>query len=101
MKELLAKQDWTRVILMVAFSGYLLNQIYIKTEMLLRREMGFTEVAVDSDEMKFPSITFCPGSQRLKKKYAVNNITTDYQNLPRTEDILIGVKQHLSINKYE
>ena len=63
--------------------------------------MGFTEVAVDSDEMTFPSITFCPGSQQPEKKQEVNNITTDYQNLPRTEDMLIGVKQHLSINKYE
>ena len=101
MKELLAKQDWTRLILMVAFSGYLLNQIYIKTEMLLRREMGFTEVAVDSDEMTFPSITFCPGSQAEYLPRYIENITSDYLNLPRLEDMLDGLHQKIKINKYE
>ena len=61
--------------------------------------MGFTEVAVDSDIMKFPSITFCPGSQDDRKRLEVGNITADYENLPRTEDILRHVDQQISINK--
>ena len=100
MRDLSADHDWIRVILIVTFSGYLLHQIYIKTEMLLDWEMGFTEVAVDSDAMKFPSVTFCPGSQNSMKWLEVDNITADFQNLRRREDILISVSQQISINKY-
>ena len=100
MQDHLANHDWIRAILMMAFSGYLLNQIYIKTDMLLKREMGFTEVAVDSEEVKLPSITFCPASLQLTKN-RVENITADFKNLPHTEDMLITIEQHISINKYE
>ena len=86
---------------MVACAGYLFNQIYIKTDMLLRREMGFTEVAVDSDEVRLPSITFCPGSlEKFNPRY-YENITSDYQNLPRLEDMLDGLSQKIMINKYK
>ena len=84
---------------MVAFIGYLSHQIYIKTEMLLAWEMGFTEVTVDSDVMKLPSITFCPGSQDERKWGEVGNITADYQNLSRREDMLITVVQQISLNE--
>ena len=52
MRDLLSKQDWIRIVLMVAFSGYLLHQIHKKTEMLLERELGFAERETDSQEMK-------------------------------------------------
>ena len=101
MKDLLAKQDWIRVILKVAFSAYLLHQIYTKTETLLEREMGFTEAEVDSENMKFPSITLCPGSIEEPNRFTSNkiNITADYQNLPRAEDMLIYIQQRISINE--
>ena len=99
MRDLIRNCDWIRVILMVTFTGYLFYQIYIKTKMLLEWEMGFTEVEVDSEIMKFPSITFCPGSVDEKKSLQVDNITADYHNLPRTEDILVGVIQQISINR--
>ena len=101
MKDLRGNHDWFRVLLLVACAGYLFYQIYIKTDMLLRREMGFTEVAVDSDEVRLPSITFCPGSQTKFHKRYIGNITSDYQNLPRPEDMLDGLQQKIKINKYE
>ena len=85
---------------MVAASGYLGHQIYTKTKMLLKREMGFTEEAVDSDVMTFPSITFCPGSMNdMKWPQAFENITADYQKLPRIKDMLRQVVQQISINE--
>ena len=98
MKSLITSYDWVRVIVMVFISGYLIYQIYIKTEMLLKWEMGITELAVDSDIMKFPSITFCPGSQNQELRI-VDNITTDYKNLPDAEDMLIEMSQQISINE--
>ena len=84
---------------MVTLSVYLFQQIYIKTEMYLEMEMGFTEVAVDSDEMKFLSITFCPAFMNHMNLNEVDNITADYQNLSRAEDMLVSVRQAVSINK--
>ena len=101
MKDLIENQDWIRALVMVACAGYLFNQIYIKTDMLLRREMGFTEVAVDSDVVQLPSITFCPGSQAEYLPRYIENITSDYLNLPRLEDMLDGLHQKIKINKYE
>ena len=101
MTDLLSKQDWIRIILMVAFSGYLVHQIYIKTEMLLERELGFAERETDSQEMKFPSVTFCPTIiARTNEFNEIGNITTDYHNLPRIEDMLGLVRQKININKY-
>ena len=102
MRDPLSKHDWIRIILMVAFSGYLVHQIYIKTEMLLKRELGFAEMEADSQEMKFPSITFCPANIANVNEYnEIGNITTDYHNLPRIEDMLSLVLQKININKYE
>ena len=81
--------DWIRITLMVASSGYLFHQIYYKTEMLLMREMGFAEMVADSQEMKLPSITFCPAKlATTSETNEVGNITADYHNLPRIEDML-------------
>ena len=92
--------DWIRVILMAAVALYLGHQIYHKTNMLLKWEMGFTEEAVDSDTMRFPSVTICPGYQDERKWLnKVGNITADFQNLPRIEDMLVEVIQPISINK--
>ena len=94
--------DWVRVILMVAVSVYLGHQIYTKTKMLLKWEMGFTEEAVNSDVMKFPSITFCPGSMnnlKWPRPQAFENFTADYLNLPRLEDLLINLYGPISINE--
>ena len=91
--------DWIRVILMVAVSTYMTCQIYNKTKLLLKWEMGFTEVAVDADIMKFPSISFCPASQDYRKWREVDNITADYENVSRREDLLIKVSQQISINR--
>ena len=99
MKCQLEKYDWIRVILMVIFSGYLWNQIYIKTNMLLKKETGFTEVENDSDEVILPSITFCPGTLMPKQLNKVDNITADYLNLPRIEDMLQYLQQPIYINK--
>ena len=102
MTDLLSKQDWIRIILMVAFSGYLVHQIYIKTEMLLERELGFAEMEADSQEMTYPSVTFCPANiAHLNEYNEIGNITTDYHNLPRIEDMLKMVLQKININKYE
>ena len=69
----------------------------------MEREMGFTEVEADSQEMKFPSVTFCPSTAtRLpREQYESGNITADYRNLPHVEDMLHHVRQKININKYE
>ena len=87
-RPLLANQDWFRVILMVGFAAYLVHQIYKKTEMLLAREMGFSEIEADSRQVTFPSITFCPANvaQTLENEI---NITSDYINLPNVEEMLV------------
>lgn len=97
----MANQDWIRALLMLACSGYLLRQIYIKTEMLLEKEIGFTEKAADSENMKFPSITFCPATiaEEISEEYNEFDFTADYKNLSRIEDMLISVRQLISINK--
>ena len=68
--------------------------------MLLEKEIGFAEIAADSGEMKFPSITFCPTTiaQTSSEHYEVGNITSDYHNLPRIEDMLSTVEQTININ---
>ena len=68
--------------------------------MLLKKETGFTEVENDSDEVILPSITFCPGTLMPKKQFnKVDNITADYLNLPRIEDMLNYTQQPIYINK--
>ena len=68
--------------------------------MLLKREMGFTEEAVDSNFMTFPSITFCPGNMNNPKwPQALENITADYQKLPRIKDMLRLIKFPICINE--
>ena len=68
--------------------------------MLLKWEMGFTEEEVNSDVMTFPSITFCPGNMNnLKWPQAFENITADYQKLPRIKHILTHIKFPISINE--
>ena len=101
MKELTKRQDLIRVILLLASSGYLCHQIYIKTNTLMKWEMGYTEVAVDSNIMKFPSITFCPGDQDERKWFGnvADNITADYKKLPQRDEILRSIQQHFSINQ--
>ena len=92
--------DWVRVILMVVVSVYLGHQIYTKTKMLLKWEMGFTEEAVDSNFMTFPSITFCPGNMNTPKwPQEFENITADYEKLPRIKDMLTHIKFPISINE--
>ena len=92
--------DWVRVILTVAVSVYLGHQIYTKTIVLLKWEMGFTEEVVNSDVIRFPSITFCPGSMNNPKwPQAFENITADFQNLPRIENMLINLYGPISINE--
>ena len=101
MIDLLARQDWVRVLVLLTCSVYLLERIYIKTDMLLKRELGFIEVATDSEEMKFPSVTFCPASTKLMphEYNKVDNITADYQNVTRIEDMLTFVRQRIRNNK--
>ena len=101
MMDLLAKQDWIRIILMLAFSGYLVHQIYNKTEKLLMREMGFAEMGADSKEMEFPSVTFCPAfiTQTSFESFEVGNITADYQNIFSIEDMLSVIRQKININE--
>ena len=102
MRDPLAKQDWIRITLMVAFSGYLFHQIYFKTDMLLKGEMGFAEMIADSQEMKLPSVTFCPANlASLSENNELGNMTEDYHNLPRIEDMLSIVSQKININKYD
>ena len=70
--------------------------------MLLMREMGFAEMVADSQEMKLPSITFCPAKlATTSETNEVGNITADYHNLPRIEDMLRVVTQKININKYD
>ena len=97
MSHLLAKVDWFRILIMASCSGYLFNQIYIKTDSLLKREIGFIETTADSDEMKFPSITFCPVA--TDESIEVGNITADYESLSKIEDIILGLTQPIRINK--
>ena len=100
MLEFLAKQDWIKIFLMVAFSGYLVHQIYNKTEKLLMREMGFAELGADSEKLKFPSITFCPSFlSQVETALEVGNITADYHNLSRIEDMLRIIRQKINLNK--
>ena len=102
MGELLPKKDWIRIVILVACSAYLAQRIYLKTKMLLENEMGFAEVVTDSYETKFPSITFCPATLKdiPSAFHKPGNITADYENLPRLEEMLISVRQQISINKY-
>ena len=69
--------------------------------MLLKNELGFTEVATDSEEMKFPSVTFCPASTNLMahEENKVDNITADYENVTQIEDMLTLVRQKITENK--
>ena len=99
MKGLLTNQDWFRITLMTCFAAYLVHQIYKKTDLLLLKETGFTEVAMDSENMIFPSITFCPASMTSYEHHVPNNITADWQNLPRLEDMLSNIRQKIRINK--
>ena len=91
------------MILMVGFAAYLVQQIYKKTDLLLMEETGFTEVSVDSEKMKFPSITFCPASMKDHEHYnpSDSSITADWQNLPHLEDMLVEIRQKISINEYD
>ena len=96
----MGNHDRFRMILMIAFAAYLVQQIYSKTEMLFQHKMGSTEMPADSKEMKFPSVTFCPASmQTSPENIASKNITADSQNLPHIEDMLVAVRQIISINK--
>lgn len=98
--QFLGKQDCFNMILMTAFAAYLVQRIYRQTEMLFQKEMGFTEMPADSKEMKFPSVTLCPASMKTSpENIASKNITADSQNLPRIEEMLVGVRQMISINK--
>ena len=91
---------------MAGFAAYLVQQIYKKTELLWMKETGFTEVSVDAENMKFPSVTFCPASMTNHAKinhtqHKASNITDDWQNLPRLEDMIRFINQTISINKYD
>ena len=101
MIDLLARQDWVRVLVMLTCSVYLLQRIYIKTDMLLKRELGFSETTEDSEEMKFPSVTFCPAATKLMphEYHGVDNITADYQNITGLKDMLKTVRQKIRIEK--
>ena len=95
------KQDWLRNVLMVTFSGYLLHQIYYKTNMLLERELGFAEIEADSQGTKFPAITFCPTRvANPGNDHKVGNITADYNNLRGIKDMLLAIRQKININEY-
>ena len=97
---LLANQDWFRVILMVGFATYLVHQIYKKTEMLLAREMGFSEIEADSRQVTFPSITFCPANVAQTLENEIGNITSDYINLPNLGEMLVFIHHKININRY-
>ena len=102
MGELMPKKDWIRIVIMVACSAYLAQRIYLQTKTLLENEMGFAEVVTDSYETKFPSMTFCPATLKdiPSAFHKPSNITADYENLQRLDDMLISVRQQMSINKY-
>ena len=85
---------------MVGFAAYLVHQIYKKTEMLLEREMGFSEMEADSREVTFPSVTFCPANVAQTLGNEVGNITADFLNSPQLEEMLIFLHQKININKY-
>ena len=117
MNRLLVNQDWVKAILMAGFAIYVLRQGYKKTELLLKGETGFTEMAVDSENMSFPSFTFCPSTINWRitqhaTGYRYNNqfdniinITAGWQNKPQLEEtiqntMLDYLTQRISINKY-
>ena len=93
MGELVGNQDWLRLLLMVGFAVYLIHRIQKATDKLFEEQIGSTEIAKDSYEEKFPSITFCPG-------YSLEN-SHDYGNVSwNVEDMLVSISQRININKY-
>ena len=87
----MGNQNLLRLLLTAAFTAYLLQKIYVATEKLWQGQIGSTEVWKDSDEAKFPSITFCP-------RYMYNS--DDSKNFFELEDMLVSITQKININKY-
>ena len=98
MKDLLAKQDWVRVLLVACFAAYLLQKIYVATDKLLEGEIGSIQVSLDSDKVTLPSVTFCPAYTAAKNRQNSENITFDSKNQLKLEDMLVSATQYIHTN---
>ena len=89
-------EDWPRVLVIAGLATGLFIRIYLSTEKFLELRIGSTEMPVDAEEIMLPSITMClmglPGSSTKTE-----NITADYNALPRLEDMLAEVNQRVTV----
>ena len=89
-------QDWARSFVITVLAAFLLFRVHVSLDRLLKDRIGSSEMSVDADEIKLPSITFCLeklGGNTTKSE----NITADYNKLPKMEDMLAAVIQRVTI----
>ena len=99
MGDLLGNQDFLRLLLMAAFAGYLFMKIHVATEKLWEGQIASTEVFKDSDEVTFPSITFCPGYLKTESLQPLENMTFEINQLSNLDDMFNFARQTININK--
>ena len=88
-------QDWQRILVIAGLATGLLIRIYLTAEKLLEWRIGSTETSVDAEEMILPSVTFC--FMKLRQSTKSENITADYDALPRLEDMLAALTQRVTV----
>ena len=84
----LANQDWIKIVIMAGLGVYLCDKIYASIGKLQEMRIDFTETGMDADLLMFPSITFCPLSMLNWNKRTPKNITADYEELPKIQDMI-------------
>ena len=90
----MAAQYWMRNFVIATLAANLLYRTYFSLEKLLEWRIGSSEMPVDADEIMLPSVTFC----MLKLDGNTNkseNITADYNALPKLEDVLAALSQRV------
>ena len=89
-------QDWQRILVIAGLATGLLIRIYLTAEKLLEGRIGSTEISVDAEEILLPSVTFC--FMKLEGQSTKSeNITADYDALPRLEDMLAALTQRVTV----
>ena len=93
----MVNQDWLRLLLMAGFTAYVLQKIQVATDKLWQRQIGSSEISLDSDKVTFPSITFCPSYANQRQPF--DNETFDTNNIPKLGDMLVWAEQSININR--
>ena len=98
MGDIVGKHDFLRLLLMAGFVVYLMKKLYGATDKLLEGQIGSTEVALHSDEVTFPSVTFCPATDRIPRQ-THDEMALGVKNLSKLGDMLVFARQNIRINK--